>query len=91
MKPRDIFRIIVATVGLLGFGYGLIYLTEGVIFAMGSYSVSHSQAGVYAVRGAVEMVFGILFMKGFPPFVDMAFPPEQPPPIPGTEETKHDV
>jgi hypothetical protein len=90
MKPRDIFRIIVATVGLLGFGYGLIYLMEGVIYSLGTYQMPHSQAGFLAVRGALEMIFGIMIMKGFPPFVDIAFPPEQPPQS-GGEETKRDV
>jgi len=29
--------------------------------------------------GAVEIVFGVLVMKGFPPLTDIAFPPERMP------------
>jgi hypothetical protein len=29
MKARDVFKIVVATVGLLGFSYGALYLIDG--------------------------------------------------------------
>ncbi len=79
MKPRDIFKIIVASIGVIGFSYGLIYLLDGVLCAIGLFELQRSQPGYYAARGVVEMVVGIMFMKGVPPFVDMAFPPDEPP------------
>ena len=79
MKPRDVFKVIVATVGLLGFGYGAIYLIDGVLFSLGLFQLQHSQPGYYAARGVIEMILGIMFMKGVPPFVDIAFPPDEPP------------
>lgn len=80
MKPRDIFRIIVATVGLLGFAYGALYLLDGVLASMSLFQLQHTQPGYYATRGVVEMILGLLFMKGIPPFVDLAFPLPDPPP-----------
>ena len=74
MKPRDVFKIIVATVGLLGFCYGVLYLIDGVLFTIGLLLLQHSQPGYYVGRGVIEMILGILFMKGIPPFVDLAFP-----------------
>jgi len=79
MKPRDIFKIIVATVGLIGFGYGVLNMVEGVLFGLGLSQLQHTQPGYYAARGAVEMIVGVMFMKGIPPFVDLAFPPDEPP------------
>jgi len=74
MKPRDVFKIIVGTVGLLGFGYGVLYLIDGILCAMGLFQPLHSLPGYYAARGALEMFIGLLFMKGIPPFVDLVFP-----------------
>jgi len=92
MKPRDVFRIIVATVGLLGFGYGALYLLDGLLYSLGLFQLQHSQPGYYAARGVITMIVGILFMKGIPPFVDLAFPPDEPPPSDkGEEDTKHDA
>ena len=79
MKARDVFKIIVATVGLLGFSYGAIYLVDGLLFSVGQFEPSHTRPGYYAARGVIEMILGILFMKGIPPFVDLAFPPGEPP------------
>ena len=74
------------------FGYGAIYFLDGVLCSIGLFQLQHSQPGYYAARGVVEMIVGILFMKGFPPFVDIAFPPsEPPPPDKSREETKEDA
>jgi len=77
MKRRDIFKIIVATVGLLGFGYGAIYLMDGLLCSLRLFQEQHIQPGYYAARGVIEMIAGISFIKGFPPFVDLAFPPAE--------------
>jgi hypothetical protein len=92
MKPRDVFKIIVATVGLLGFGYGALYLMDGLLCSIGLFQLQHSQPGYYAARGVIEMIVGVLFMKGIPPFVDMAFPStERPPADKSGEETRDDA
>ena len=80
MKPRDVFKIIVATIGVLGFGYGALYLIDGLLYSLGLFHLERSEPGYYAARGALEMICGILFIKGIPPFVDLAFPPDEPPP-----------
>lgn len=92
MKPRDVFKIIVATVGLLGFGYGVLYLLDGLLASLGLFQLQHTQPGYYAARGVIEMILGIAFIKGIPPFVDLAFPPNEPPPVDssGEEEKSND-
>jgi hypothetical protein len=79
MKPRDIFKIIVATIGVLGFSYGALYLMDGLLCQLGLFDLQHSRPGYYAARGVIEMMVGILFIKGMPPFVDLAFPPDESP------------
>ena len=91
MKPRDIFKIIVATTGLIGFSYGVIYLIDGLLFAIGLFQLQHSQPGYYAARGVIEMIVGVLFMKGVPPFVDLAFPPDEPPTNKSDDDKSHDA
>jgi hypothetical protein len=92
MKPRDIFKIIVATVGLLGFGYGVLYFLDGLLASLGLFQLQHTQPGYYSARGVIEMILGLMFIKGIPPFVDLAFPPSEPPPSEkGGEDTKSDV
>jgi hypothetical protein len=91
MKPRDIFKIIVATTGLVGFCYGALYLIDGMLFSVGLIQLQHSQPGYYSARGVIEMVLGTCFMKGIPPFVDLAFPPDEPPVDKSGEPTKPDA
>ena len=79
MKPRDIFRIIVASVGLLGFCYGTLSLVDGLLYSFGLYQLQHSEPKFYAARGAIEMALSIMILKGIPPFVDLAFPADEPP------------
>ena len=90
MKPRDIFKIIVATTGLIGFSYGALYLIDGLLLSMGLSQMQHTQPVYYSARGVIEMIAGMLFMKGIPPFVDLAFPPDEPPADTGVEKTKQD-
>jgi hypothetical protein len=91
MKPRDVFKIIVATVGLLGVGYGVLYLLDGLLFSVGLYQLQHSSPGYYTARGVVEIMLGLMFMKGIPPFVDLAFPPSERPPEKGREDSKNET
>lgn len=74
MTPRNLFRVIVATAGLLLVGYGVLYLVDGLLFALGLFELQHSSPRFYAARGAIEMVIGFAVMRGIPPLVDIAFP-----------------
>jgi hypothetical protein len=74
MKPRDIFKIIVATAGLIIFCMGAVGLIGIVISAITSSSLRTFGVAYVAVVGIAEIIFGILIMKGFPPLVDIAFP-----------------
>ncbi len=93
MKPRDIFRVIVATAGLIGVCYGAVDLIDGMLFTVGLYHLQHSAPQYYGARGVIQIILGLLVMKGIPPLADFAFPPdEQRPPSSGTsdEDTKQD-
>ena len=75
MKPRDIFHIIIAAVGLILFFYGVLYLFDGVSFVLGLADPPlHYTPKWYAVRGGFEMVLGLFVMRGLPMFLDLAFP-----------------
>jgi hypothetical protein len=75
MKPRDVFKIIVATVGLVLICMGVVSLISAVVAAMSSMSSPlGSVFGRLAAVAAMEMIVGVLIMKGYPPFVDIAFP-----------------
>jgi hypothetical protein len=75
MKPRDIFRIIVATAGLYCLILGVARVIGGVVTAIATPSAG---GGQLVAGGVIEMVAGVLIMKGHPPLTDLAFPPEQP-------------
>ena len=74
MKSREIFKIIVATLGLVGILYGTIYAVDGLLLALGLNQQVNYPPQIYIVKGLIEIVIGALIMKGFPPFVDIAFP-----------------
>ena len=63
----------------------MLYLFDGLSFALGLAEPStHMTAKWYAIRGAFEMVVGLFVMRGIPMFLDLAFPPDEPP------KDKHD-
>ena len=76
MKPRELFKVIVATLGVIGILYGVIDVIDGVLGAMNFYEHRSTGSNYYFARGAIQMFIGALIIKGFPPFVDIAFPPD---------------
>ena len=90
MKPRDVFRIIVATAGLYLFITGASSLIGAVVSSIASAEGRHVATGYYAGVGVVQIALGILIMRGQPPLVDMAFPPEATPAA-ADEATKPDA
>jgi len=76
MKSREVFKIIVATLGLIGILYGILFIMDGLLLSLGLFETAHSSPKYYLARGVIEIFIGVLIMKGFPPFVNLAFPPE---------------
>jgi len=81
MQPKDIFRIIVASLGLYIIYSGIHDLTTSVLYTLNLDEFTSgplSQQGVYprffAARGAIELVIGFLTTNGFIPFTSLAFP-----------------
>jgi hypothetical protein len=75
MTPRTVFRIIIATVGLTLFFYGVLFLFDALGFAIGLADIpAHYTVKWYAARAVFEMVLGLFVMRGIPPFLDIAFP-----------------
>ena len=90
MKPRDIFRIIVATAGLIFFSLGLIGIIAAVINGIAPSPTPRAPTGPYTAISVVELILGVMIMKGYPPLTDIAFPPEEPPKT-QDDETKPDA
>jgi hypothetical protein len=88
MSPRNLFRIIVATAGLVIFCYGVLFLLDSLLFAVGLYQLQHSSPSYYATRGVLEMIIGVVIMRGIPPLADLAFPPDESNPKPSDNSEK---
>ena len=95
MTPRDIFKIIVASVGLYLVYHGVMDLITGFTYTLhltdyppGAYEGTNK---FFAVQGVMEIVVGIGWMAGFFPFVNLAFPEKpQDESENGTEEQQED-
>lgn len=74
MKPQDLFKIVVATVGLIVACMGAIDIITSVLFGAGLYELQHSFPSFYGIRGLLEVFLGILLMKFSPLVVHMVFP-----------------
>src|SRR5256885_1415866 len=74
MTPRSVFKIIVATVGILGIGYGLLYLIDGLLGTFGLMDSSRNTPKYYALRGIIETIAGYWFMRKAGALADVAFP-----------------
>lgn len=79
MKPRDVFKIVVATVGMVIFCIGVVGVISATLTMVSSTSSYSTGYGFLAGIAFLEIIFGTLIMKGYPPFVDMAFPPASDP------------
>lgn len=84
MTPRNLFRVVVATIGLIGAGYGILYLIDGLLSTLGQFEPSRTTAQYYAGRGIAEIVIGYLVMRNATPLAAIAFPDNAP--IEGDDE-----
>jgi hypothetical protein len=92
MKPRDLFQVSIATVGVINFFVGAMELADSLFYALGLFQLQHSDPKYYAFKGLVQMILSVLVIKGFPPFLGMLFPENQPPTLDKSgENEKHDV
>ena len=78
MTPRNIFRIIVATAGLVAVCYGAMFLIDGLLYTLGLFQLQHSSPKYYGARGAIQLLLGLMLLRGIPPRAAFAFPPEKP-------------
>lgn len=74
MAPRNVFKVITATIGLLGVGYGLLYFIDGLLSSFGLPVVAPGSGRYYMARGVIEIALGLAFMRGVPAIVAIAFP-----------------
>ena len=89
MKPKHIFAVAVRILGVIVFLYGLADLLEGLLTATGLTRSEYFGASYWGVRAIVEIVAGLLIMRGTVPIVDIAFPSESS--EHDEEDDKHDV
>lgn len=76
MTPRQLFRVVAATLGLWYFLRGVMYVFDALTFALGLAKPfeEHYTVHWYAVRGIFEMLLGFFVMGGVPAFERIAFP-----------------
>ena len=79
MTSRQIFRLMVAGLGLYLFGLAILDLQAAALETLRLYEnpPGMTQYGIerfYAVRALVQFVVGTLFMGGFFPLENFAFP-----------------
>ncbi len=67
----------VKAIGLYIAVYGFLYVFDGLLLALGLGS-QHQDSKYWLYRGIIGILFGFLIIRGYPPFVEFAFP--QPPP-----------
>jgi len=83
MTTKDIMKLIVKALGLIVFLYGLEAVLEGLLGALGLSDPRYAMPQYWGARGAVEVVFGLLVMRGTIPLVELALPEDysdEPPP-----------
>ncbi|HEY2826142.1 MAG TPA: hypothetical protein VGJ04_00960 [Pirellulales bacterium] len=73
MKPKDLFRVIVAVFGLWGIFVGALDMIAGVCYTLGLADHPHESARYYGVRGLLTLILGVVVMVVFP-IADWAFP-----------------
>ena len=79
MTSRQIFRLMVAGLGLYLFGLAILDLQAAALETLRLYEnppgmTQHGVERFYAVRALVQFVVGTLFMGGFFPLENFAFP-----------------
>lgn len=77
MTPLYAFRVVIASVGLIVFVWGILYLFDAVSFAIGlGEPLLHLTTYWYVARGIFQIVLGFLLMSGVPQLMRLAFPDE---------------
>lgn len=74
MKPQDLFKIIVATIGLIFACFGADDIIISPLFGLGLNQLQHSLPSYYLLHGLLELFLGLLLMKFSPLVVHMVFP-----------------
>lgn len=74
MKPQDIFKIIVATAGLIGICDGSMLVIRGFLYTLNLFPDSYGLSVFDLVKGFIEIILGFILMKISPFIVNIAFP-----------------
>ena len=77
MTPRNIFKVVVATVGLLGVAYGTLTLFDGLLGTLGLFEDRNTSPKYYGARGAIQIVLGLLLMRGVAAVTNFVFPDDR--------------
>jgi hypothetical protein len=76
MKPRDMFDTLARMAGFVVVLYGCGHILYGLLAAMGLLETTYERYN--AVVGVIQLVGGLMVMRGVISVVDIAFPPESP-------------
>lgn len=77
MTPRDVFGIIVRTVGLGFVAYSFEYLQAPLGMALYP-AAADASLSTYMVYGVIYFLIGAYLLRGAPHLVRFAYPPDRP-------------
>ena len=75
MTPKEIFGIIVRTLGLFFFIYALYNLLYGIAFCAGILDRNPDYKIAYFVTGTFFFVIGLYLLRGAPLLIRFSYPP----------------
>lgn len=79
MTPRNLLRVVIAGIGFIGAGYGILYVLDALLYAFGLYQTQSSQmyTRFYAIRGLLQVLISYWVMRGADRIAIIAFPLEE--------------
>jgi len=87
MNQKDLFQVVIRAAGLIVLLYGLEYMYEAVLNQFGYHEVRDARlARLYAARGILQIIVGLILVRGASPLVAFAFPSEPEPPPDSTSQ-----
>lgn len=76
MTPRSLLRALIATIGFIGAGYGVLYVLDALLYSLGleQTMASSQHTKYYAIRGLAEVLIGYWIMRSAGALAAITFP-----------------
>jgi hypothetical protein len=78
MTPRNLLRALIATIGFIGAGYGVLYVLDALLYSLGLDQTTSSayHTKYYAIRGLAEILISYWIMHNADRLAAITFPDE---------------